>query len=277
MGLRDYFVRSTGLVLGSSTTDNARPTLATAVLVIVPSIGRPDIGYVYAATAAHAVRGGSATAIRVRRKDDGVEDVPVEHWDVHPVADVAIGFIHADWEQVDIRPIREDWFVDVRSTQPSPGDSVYLVGLLPEVEEMQRHNVPFVRSGTIGTLNQDGVPVQLAPDLVAHARAHLIDCRFFSGFSGSPCFAQFPGETRKTERLGLSIPSETTALLGITSGHFDSWTSSRLRGEASDAMSIDIPVHTGVGVVTPVEYVRELLYEPDLVEQRAQYDAEQSD
>jgi hypothetical protein len=57
------------------------------------------------------------------------------------------------------------------------GDQVYYVGILTPLDR------PMVRSGTIGALDQEQLGLE-GYDYVAH----LIDCRSYGGFSGSPVF-----------------------------------------------------------------------------------------
>jgi hypothetical protein len=75
-----------------------------------------------------------------------------------------------------------------RRFTPGPGDDVYFAGLLGAVPSMGERGVPMTRGGMIGALYQDGVPIRLPDDTVIHVQGHLIDCRSFGGFSGSPCF-----------------------------------------------------------------------------------------
>jgi hypothetical protein len=127
-------------------------------------------------------------------------------------------------------------------------------------------NIPMVRAGIIGRLWQDRLPVRRHPeDETKYITAHLIDCRSFAGFSGSPCFVQ--------QAIGYQA---RTGLLGLMGGHFDDWMGARERtGLSADGKDkwtvsddLEAPVSTGVGYVIPVEFISETLMLPELVDDR---------
>jgi hypothetical protein len=59
------------------------------------------------------------------------------------------------------------------------GTQVFYIGLLSPLDR------PMARSGTIGALDQEGIDHK---DGFTYT-AHLVDCRSYGGFSGSPVFA----------------------------------------------------------------------------------------
>ena len=115
-------------------------------------------------------------------------------------------------------------------------------------------------------------------DETRYITAHLIDCRSFGGFSGSPCYLQ-----KERVRVGsdetagsVGVYNEyRTLLFGLIGGHFDDWAGTQQRREGDDeyAISDDIraPVGTGVGYVIPAEYIRETLMRDELEEMRLRY------
>jgi hypothetical protein len=113
--------------------------------------------------------------------------------------------------------------------------------------------IPMVRSGTLGAVNQSGIRVDLGGAgeeyIYVPETAHLVDCRSYQGFSGSPCFLQFEHTGVSEAWTGPRLMS-TTALLGMMIAHFQGGT----RVE-----------HAGVGVVLPVEKIRELFHRDDVV------------
>jgi hypothetical protein len=122
-----------------------------------------------------------------------------------------------------------------------------------------------VRSGSIGALYQDGIPIRLPDDTVIHASGHLIDCRSFGGFSGSPCFVRFLSGQGQTERMGLRYPIQSTLLLGMVAGHFDR-TASVALPEGEDRLKV--PVAAGIAVLSTAETIIETLNEEELVTER---------
>jgi hypothetical protein len=98
--------------------------------------------------------------------------------------------------------------------------------------------------------------MRLPDSTVIYVRGHLIDCRSFGGFSGSPCFVRFISASGKTERLGLTYPIESTLLLGMIGGHFDLASAVELPDQEE---SISVPVAAGIGVVYPADVITETL------------------
>jgi hypothetical protein len=109
------------------------------------------------------------------------------------------------------------------------------------------------------------VPVRHPDGTVLEYTAHLIDSRSYSGFSGSPCFVQFPIEPGIG---GVGRPDEETELLGLVASHFDLKENATLTGEIREMGTVDVPVHLGVGVVMPAESIEELLNREDVVADR---------
>lgn len=226
-----------------------RTPIGTGFFVGVPASTLPSGMHWYLVTARHVVAGVVESYVRVRMRD-GLVDLPVQDWllGATEAIDVAVapfslppGLQHLCYSRGE--------FLSSSSEQPYLGDNVYFIGLLAFVPEMHEANIPMVRSGTLGAMYQSGVPVQTPDGRQIKVEAHLIDCRSYAGFSGSPCLVQSP--------LG------TTQLLGVVGAHFDSTKIIRVAGE-----NVAIPIHAGVGVVTPVERLVELLDDERLVEMR---------
>lgn len=211
----------TGFFVGSngSRPGLIHPQLVTARHIVVPALER--YGKLYARIS----------------EGDKLVDVPIEKWVIPDAVtdDIAVApypYAAKYWHT--------ESFLSERDAEPYLGDAVYFIGLLKWVPEMATSNVPMVRSGTLGAMNQSGIPVKMPDNVVVRMHGHLIDCRAYRGFSGSPCFVQDPN--------GVS------RLLGVVSAHFDASDQVPLEGDL-----IDMPIHAGVGVVTPVELLNQLL------------------
>lgn len=259
--------------------------MGTGFIVSVPAESS-QFAHVYVVTAAHVIEGDGVPFIRVPTTVGSVTDCTVSDWTCHPKHDVAVApillpanhntvrtalgqFIDAEaWRKPD------DWIK--RPFDLELGDVVYFIGLLGKIAAMTEQNIPMVRSGTLGALWQERLPVRRTPkDDATFVTAHLIDCRSFAGFSGSPCYVQqsqaglVPNEGGQP---GVCITTKyRTALLGLVGGHFDDWVGTRKRvsGPARNVSSdVDAPVSTGVGYVIPAEFIRETLYLEELREMR---------
>jgi len=124
--------------------------------------------------------------------------------------------------------------------------------------------IPMVRSGTVGAL---GVPLEAKDG--GEFSAHLIDCRSYGGFSGSPVWAQFayPGPAFEGARPSWMENWErrdeigdlyhATLLWGMFIEHYEHG------GSAKHLAS-----NAGVGVVLSIKHVREVLMKPELLETR---------
>lgn len=205
MALGDRYTKTVVFVLGGNDADTA--TLQGTGFVAGAITDDPNIVIPFVVTAAHVVRTFGFTAVRLSRKDGSVEDRPIDPWTFHDYEDIAVALLHdIDIETTDINAVPVDQFIGRVETQypVRVGDPVYFGGLLGHVPSMGAGNVPMIRTGSVGALYQAGIPM-LAPDNVTElqVRGHLIDCRSFGGFSGSPCFVRFISATAKTARRGI--------------------------------------------------------------------------
>lgn len=254
----------------------------TAFLVTVQSSA---FSHLYVVTAGHIVDGTAASFVRVPRTGQLEPlDLDVPEWLPHPRHDVAVAPIALPPDH-NLVSTALSQFVDDEQWETDPefspelalGDAVYFIGLLGKVDAMTESNIPMVRAGTLGRLWQEQLPVRRTPvDAVKYITAHLIDCRSFGGFSGSPCYLQQgrAGVVQLPEGGGPAITTKyRTGLLGLIGGHFDDWMRTRSRSAAPDEVGgisddIEAPVSTGVGYVIPAEFIREALMAKEFVDIR---------
>ncbi|MGO9179167.1 MAG: trypsin-like peptidase domain-containing protein [Candidatus Limnocylindrales bacterium] len=278
MPLDSSFAETVVFIVGSRDRDGmtVREPIGTGFIVSVPSSTVPDGRYQYVVTAAHVVENEPGSAVRFNRADGGVFDGPVPRWYFHATEDVAAAPMGLP-SGFRLRYVPESGFLDKWDQQPKLGDKVYFVGLLASITAMAEANVPMVRSGTLGRLRQERVPVRRPDGSIRLITAHLIDCRAYAGFSGSPCFIESTA-VRHVDTPGIpggmigDVYSEETLLLGLVSAHLDQWEKATTEGDIMG--TVRSPVNTGVGVVVPVEAIRQLLEDdPDLARYRQQHDA----
>lgn len=260
--LNERYARATVFIMAERATDRGleRVPVGTGFLVSVPIDDeelRQDYHFLYLVTAAHVVRTLPHSWARFNLRAGGVRDLEVPAWIHHAEGeDVAVCFVGAiDIEVFEVYYASTDDFVDVDVPLPKLGDTVYFIGLVAQITAMHEANVPMVRSGTLGRLYQEQIRVTFHHGVVARVTAHLIDCRSYSGFSGSPCFIQYHVVRKNNGGTSSSIE---TRLLGIVMAHFD------------DVAPDRISRHTGIGLVLPVERIRELLMDERLQRVRAE-------
>jgi hypothetical protein len=259
MALGVRYIKTVVFVLGGE--DSGSASLRGTGFVAGTLTEDPNIVVPFVVTTAHVVRTFPFTAVRLSRKDGAVEDRPIESWTIHGYEDIAVALLRdIDLDVTEINVIPVDQFIGDKPTQypVAVGDQVYFGGLLGAVPSMGEANVPMIRTGAVGALYQAGVPMRLADDTVIHVRGHLVDCRSFGGFSGSPCFVRFISATGETQRMGLRYPIESTMLLGMVGGHFDLAATVELPDQQQ---RLSIPVSAGIGVVYPAELIAQLLTE----------------
>lgn len=146
-----------------------------------------------------------------------------------------------------------------------PGGEVSIIGLFRS-HYGQNLNVPIVRVGNIASLAGEPVYTKYA----GYIRAHLIEARSIAGLSGSPVFSMRGAELNVVSALAVSSgkPSlgDSIALLGLMHGHFD--IPNLNEDVVADQDEPGQSVHTGIGVVIPVEKIVETIQHPDLAELR---------
>ncbi|MEK6190744.1 MAG: trypsin-like peptidase domain-containing protein [Chloroflexota bacterium] len=285
MPLNDQYPKSVVFVVGlrrdPASGAFVQTAIGTAFFVAIPT-ALPDRVWVYLVTAAHVVEAETETWVRVRAKNGLLPLVRVPQWTIHPKDDVAVTLVGGVANDLDMICVQEAIFLDVWPRKPTVGDRVYFIGLLAMAESMVQENVPMVRSGTLGRMYQERVPLRHGDDRVTYHQAHLIDCRSYGGFSGSPCFVQFQSTLGEGERRGgvfvggVSLVPETVCL-GLISGHWDDMVRAKATGEMANdeiAQNIRFPINTGVGIVTPIEKVRECLMDENLKAARDADDAQ---
>jgi hypothetical protein len=285
LALHDGFARGVSFIVGTRKNEEGATQpipIGTGFFIGFRTPSEPQSSRaftLYVTTAAHVVRSELETWVRMRRLDGSLHDLPVaiDDWFIHDIADVAIVPLELDEADqpfdISVMPV-PDFFPSgstsrhrLRQTynRPMLGDTVYFLGLFSPVPSMGERNVPLVRSGTLAALDQKHVPVALPDGTVLEHTAHLIDCRAYAGFSGAPCLVQFP---RDPDIGGVGRADEETEILGLITGHFDERTEAKLTGEIVDMGTVGVPVSLGVGVVTPVEAIEDLLGREDVAEDR---------
>jgi hypothetical protein len=232
----------------------------------------------YLVTANHVVE-GRKTVTRFNTKDGGTYDEDVPGWLDLPGADVAVAPVERDLaerEGLSFVPIKTESLYQREDTWPRLGERVYFAGLFSLWSDMGTRNAPMVRSGTLGAMYQDRVPVGPRENR-RFIQAHLIDCRSHGGFSGSPCFAQTTSD-QGIDMGGFVGINTTTKLIGLISAHFDDRDSTRQNAADEDLVDeYGQRINSGVGVVTPSERILEALQMDELRKERERIEGEHRD
>jgi hypothetical protein len=150
--------------------------------------------------------------------------------------------------------------------RPKLGLDVYFIGLLASIPNMGIEGKPVVRRGSVAALDQENVTWTTPPfGPTWGGTVHLIDSLSFGGFSGSPCFVQanYPVDRRP----------------GVPQDFWDRWHQDGItRQQVGDTLLIGglwgmFVAHTNkanIGIVIPIEAVRDLLQSEEIETMRAE-------
>ena len=196
--------------------------------------------FMYFVTARHVIDnvrslGLQDLVLRVNLKQGGSAFIParLSNFVVHPDPTVDLAMIHTDdgLPDYEINP----WIVPPGNTctqflfqhDIGVGSPLSIVGLFHYHAGSER-NLPIVRTGNVAAMVEEKIPTKLGP-----MDAFLIEARSIGGLSGSPVFANTGHKT-------------TVLLMGVMHGHFD---------QAADGVKVNV----GIGIVTPVAKLEQLL------------------
>jgi hypothetical protein len=236
--------------------------IGTAFFVLIPS-SIAGSGFIYLVTARHVAEKLSNNLFIKMNKKDG-QSLLVQgkeaKWFTHPTdgsVDVAVLPWAPSLEEFDYKYIHADMLLSDKIIQTEGigvGDEVFITGLFAHVRGSNR-NLPIVRIGNIAMMPDEVVPTELG-----NIEAYLVEARSIGGLSGSPAFV------RKTVPVGIG----GFYLLGLMHGHWEIPT----RNKNDLLMNDDLSgkVNMGIAIVVPAKKILEVLYHPDLVKMRAQFE-----
>jgi hypothetical protein len=190
MALQQQMMNSVVRILGeyyAGTELAERGVIGTGFILTVDSEQHPGQKHGYLVTCAHVLDRQIDVEIQTFDSETGVVHSPQplpKWWVPMPGVDVAVAPL--DEPQGDRNVIgvsSERHLIPTKLIQGVRlGGKVYNIGILAPLDRV------MVRSGTVGAVDQVGIK---------HAEgynypAHLIDCRSYWGFSGSPCWIEIP-------------------------------------------------------------------------------------
>jgi hypothetical protein len=291
MRVPDTITRCVGF-LGAPSADDPEEIVVrgTAFFVSVPSEMRPESRrYEHLVTAQHSLNRVGALPLSVRlnaftgTSDRVATDIPIGDaldWFTHPTdgeqdaltVDVAVLPWKAEHTAFEYSCLPVGMFLtdeiieeeDEYGKHIGIGDEVFITGLFTRVTG-RRMNLPILRMGTLAMMPNE--PVRTRSGAVEiDMEAYLIEARSIGGLSGSPVFVRYSME------VGLS---REIHLLGLMHGHWDT-PPGAIHDAVTDAAMTEEEkaeaVNMGIGIVVPAKKIREVLYQPELVELRARQD-----
>jgi hypothetical protein len=246
----------------------------TAFLVSIPDSDIAGVEYRYLITARHNLEEAKTDQIFVRANTiAGFEDFCTDRneWYTHDNADVAAIPFHKA-EHLKSIPLSvfvgAEFFYCYRAPENginfivSVGTEIFVVGLFIQHPGEER-NLPIARFGHISRMPTEPFELPAFGGTSSFEQlAYLAECGSWGGHSGSPVFCIF----YRTENMNLV---RHIAFLGLDSAHFDILTAVNSRGtQAETAEELSAKINSGIAIITPAEFIRELLFRDDLVKGR---------
>lgn len=268
-------VRVVGDIPDKTVVGYHRGPIGTGFLVAIESEADPSTAYSYVVTAHHILGGQSRIEVQAPSpltigEENLMEPEEVLEW-IQPIPkmDVAIApfgcaLDRGDGVEVTAALTLDRHFLPMNCAPPL-GGHVYYIGLFDPL------NRAMARSGTLGALFQKDID----HDGDYSYQSHLVDCRSYKGFSGSPCYVVFsfaklteinletlqlptPPGMRKEFPLGAIL--DQTLLCGMFTEYI----------EADDSEVIS---RYGVGIMLPSQFILAALHTKEMVDQRREWDA----
>lgn len=227
----------------------------------IDGAGRKRIsgGLLYFVTARHVVenvRGLGCEELWIRANDHnggwGYVKGRIDAFTFHPDPTVDLAIAHTDdgLPSFDVTP----WILDdtpeselLRRHNIGVGTPVSILGMFHRHSGTER-NLPIVRTGNIAAMPEERVQTRMGP-----MHAMLVEARSIGGLSGSPVFANLGmSQVRLNPQLPETDFISGIHLLGVMHGHWDE----NVEGER---------VNVGIGIVTPLSKLLELLTLPSVI------------
>lgn len=250
-----------------------RGTIGTGFVLAVPSETLAGVNHIHLVTAHHVI--DAQPKVEMQASNLFVPSVlypafEVSDWDQPlPEVDLAVAVLRHDDEAGGDQVISGIEMESVMPplTVPALGSAIHYIGYLEPLDRM------MVRSGTIGALEQRGIKHQ---EPMYDYECHLVDCRSYTGFSGSPCF--FPQmhpilkEQPKSQIAGLipdgSPPVGGMAYFSVLCGMFTEYVEDRVPNPQG------VVSRYGVGVMLPSREIWRALMTDEQRNKRRELDEE---
>ena len=248
-------------------TGMKRGPIGTGFLITVKSETHTDVRYGYCVTAAHVIDGQNRVEVQPPNpfgNGELYEPSLVEDWR-QPLADVdiAIAPFEGDPSHTYMALEHENHVLPL-DKMPALGATIYYIGILAPL------NRPMARVGAIGALDQVGI----AHDGGYVYTTHLVDCRSYGGFSGSPCFVLYSLPSLTPAEPEVPLPPDMPVkvlgqmvwiakLCGMFTAHL----------EASHIEPGGVASRYGVGFMLRHNEILEALMAKELQDKRLEQDA----
>jgi hypothetical protein len=225
---------------------------------------------IHVVTARHVIDGPDVLWLRMRLKDGGFADIPVDPqaWIQHPTTDVAAAALNSDpafdwvyikWDQFATREL-------VTEKSVGEGDDVFFSGLFVG-HYGESVPQPLIRFGNVALMPREPVRIEISkrPKTWAKVEAYLVEARSWGGQSGSPAFLSFPA----TRQMGGGVTiggGPPFALLGLVQGIWKDEEAAKATDPSGEGV---VEINMGISVVIPAYKIWEVLMDERLKGLRA--------
>ena len=168
-----------------------------------------------------------------------------------PQNDVAVLPLLPPVDKVDFKSVPLALFTDfdlLRKQNVVEGDSVYLLGLMPQYYG-EKKNCPVVRRGSLALLTDE--EIQTGPEV--HQHVYLAELASWPGNSGGPVFLNLGG----FRNGGMIVGGSNLYLLGLMLGYFPNV----IKAETIDTRTITggDTSNIGISLILPASTIRKVL------------------
>jgi hypothetical protein len=214
--------------------------------------------------------------VRLNTVTGGVELCPIEDadWAYHAdetvdIAATDIGLNALNFDQLTVR-LSESSQRDAVAC----GQRIHIIGLF-RLHSGTKRNVPIVHTGHIAALADPLEKIEITDRITGdkiQVESHLVEAQTLEGLSGSPVFVQEyvawrAQATRSAVTSDIAMAAfGTVKLFGVYQGAWDGEPGKILQADRNLKSNNRIPV--GMGLVVPIERLRELIEQNETLKQR---------
>jgi hypothetical protein len=243
---------------------NATQAIGSGFLMTVKGEENPDHVFPYVLTADHVIRGETTVFVAApdpNRSGELYDPILVGDW-YQP--DHRLDLVISPWpfetdKSYSHVPMETELYPFDEGRVALLGSPVHYVGLFAPAQRM------LVRAGTFAAVDAQGIPHD--PKYGYEYDCHLMDCRSYDGFSGSPCYVELLFIVPHPRDTTVLMPTYRALMVGMFTEHYDD---SHNRATNPGAAVSRI----GVGVMVRGEDIRKALLCEHFVKDRAKREAE---
>jgi len=290
MRIPDHVLQTVAFVTVPNSDNGKTEFVGTAFLVTIPSEAH-DGRYNYIVTAAHVAEAvkGLPFSLRVNTRDGKYRELSSltptggqMGWYRHKnkFVDAAVYPLFHLPNDVEWSGIYLENFLTARRIRDKDigiGDETCCIGLF-SLFTGERRNCPIVRMGNVAAMPHERIPISLDDEREGLTKAYLLEMKSMEKLSGSPVFVSHTNmvflrdiEMKSVVQQYSSVSDEvvrgpsTFHFMGLMHGHWKLPLAEKLQRLLGPNIS---QLNVGIAVVVPAAQIRDILFDPRLIEMR---------